>query len=328
MNYRPMKSRQQKQGVVGLVVAVAVVVLLIGGLIYFKSNGENSLPTLPRQGQTEAQQSTWQVNGPALEGTYADADVVSLSDGRYRMYLGLEPEAPNFAGQIYSAVSEDGVSWELEDGERKTGVALPDVLELPDGRWRMYFQDGSVIKSAVSEDGINFADEPGTRIGLGDHQVTQEEMVSSPAVVQMPDGTYLMVYGVSSAETFFAESPNPNTTYIFWATSDDGLNFQKQGMAVDTRNDTLMGFADTPDIIIWDDGEPHMFFWSYTGVFESVFEDGAFTTPRMVLRAEKENKLDALPANPPGDPGLIKIGDEWFMYVGYHTRGLFYANLE
>lgn len=43
-------------------------------------------------------------------------------------------------------------------------ATFPDVIKLADGRFRMYFQNAGVIKSAISTDGLTWQDEAGTRI--------------------------------------------------------------------------------------------------------------------------------------------------------------------
>src|SRR3990167_6177190 len=52
---------------------------------------------------------SWKSGGVAIAGTYADADVIELGDGTYRMYYSSEPEVPNFNGQVNSATSTDGI---------------------------------------------------------------------------------------------------------------------------------------------------------------------------------------------------------------------------
>src|SRR3972149_8688477 len=80
------------------------------------------------------------------------------------MYYSVEPEVPGNNLEIYSSVSTDGINWTQEEGIRKTMATFPDVVKLPDGTWRMYFQNAGVIKSAVSSNGLSWTDEPGVRI--------------------------------------------------------------------------------------------------------------------------------------------------------------------
>ena len=80
-------------------------------------------------------------------------------------------------GYILSAVSKDGLNWSKEPGIRidvhgpnaTHQVLCPDVIPLPDGRWRMYFEARvgdrpTAILSAVSTDGLQWEPEEGVRI--------------------------------------------------------------------------------------------------------------------------------------------------------------------
>jgi len=111
-----------------------------------------------------------------------------------------------------------------------------------------------------------------------------------------------------------------------WATSVDGLTFEKQGIAFDSRNSEFKGLLDGPDLVQWDDGSIRLYFWSYRGVYHLNYQDGNFSKT-----ASFDFSIDPsvpFPMNPPGDPTLIKISDEWFMYYGQHTKGIYYANLK
>lgn len=98
--------------------------------------------------------------GPGL----ADLQVVRLDDGRWRMFfiLGQRPGAPPNAG-LLSAVSEDGLNFELEEGLRFAEPSLvdPEVHKMGEG-WRLYYPSRRAgrIETAVSRDGgLSFARE-------------------------------------------------------------------------------------------------------------------------------------------------------------------------
>ena len=111
-------------------------------------------------------------------------NVVRLPTGGYRLYYtgwGPGRAVPDANGYILSAVSDDGAAWRKEPGVRLDAhepdatlrVLCPDVVPLPDGRWRMYFEAATpdrpnVIKSAVSPDGLAWEPEPGVRAAAPD----------------------------------------------------------------------------------------------------------------------------------------------------------------
>ena len=95
--------------------------------------------------------------GPAADGS-----------GRLRMYYECCPGSQGVQNSIRSAISDDGLSWEPEPGERLlvagANIMAPRILFLGDRRLRMYVtQRGVGIVSAISADGMTFELEPGPR---------------------------------------------------------------------------------------------------------------------------------------------------------------------
>ena len=108
-------------------------------------------------------------------------NVIRLPDGGYRMYytgLGPNPDLGMMGEAFLSAFSHDGAKWQKEAGARlevsdvddSDRILCPEVIPLPDGRYRMYWENKtvagpSVILSAVSDDGMVWSQEPGVRFG-------------------------------------------------------------------------------------------------------------------------------------------------------------------
>lgn len=83
---------------------------------------------------------------------------------RFRLYYVCtsragDPAAADARNEVHSAVSDDGLHFEREEGTRLAGLGItdPDVVRLTDGSWRMYYTEfpGS-IRSARSADGLVF----------------------------------------------------------------------------------------------------------------------------------------------------------------------------
>ena len=334
MNKINHRSRNQ-QGFMG--VAEAIIILIVLGVMGFgawkvyssrsdKSSSQTTTTTVSAPSQNS---KTWQVGGVAVAGNWADADVVSLGGGRYRMYYSVEPEVSGNKLEMYSATSEDGIKWTQEAGTRKTFATFPSVLKLPDGKWRLYFQNAGVIKSALSSDGLSWQDEAGTRLDAANSLGLNFENVAAPSVERLDDGTYLMVYRGTVNQAYNDQAPNKNTQLFLWATSKDGLSWEKQGLAIDSRNSTLQGLADGPEFVPkWDDGSVKLFFWGYAGVYESTYANNQFSQPKLVYSGQSSSSQNKFPQNPPGDPTLLKVGDTWYMYYGQHTKGIYYATLK
>ncbi|MBI4116716.1 hypothetical protein HY449_03145 [Candidatus Pacearchaeota archaeon] len=268
----------------------------------------------------------WTEKGIVVPGTYADADVVDLGNGNYRIYYSLEPEVEGFNGQVYSAVSSDGISWVQESGTRKEGATFPSVIKLSDGKYRMYFQNSGVIKSATSSDGLAWKDEAGTRMDAKNNVGLTFINVLAPTVINI-GSEYVMAYAGAINEKYSGETvPNSETHVLMWATSKDGLTFEKKGMAVDSRNSQFKGWLDGPEFVNFD-GETRIYFWSYKGVYHAVFSNNAFSDSEFDFTNSPDSK-NPFPLNPPGDPTLMKINGKWLMYYGQHQTGIYYAAFE
>lgn len=329
-----MRNRQNGFGHIPLLLLVVVlaVVGIVGWNVYDKSKPKKAVPassSTPTSASTSVSAAKWQTGELAIPGNYADADAVSLGAGKYRMYYSIEPEVAGNKLEMYSATSEDGVKWTQEAGTRKTFATFPSVIKLSDSKWRLYFQNAGVIKSALSSDGLSWTDEAGTRVDAQNSLGLNFDNVAAPTVEQLNDGTYLMVYRGTINQAYADQVPNKNTQLFLWATSKDGLSWEKQGMAIDSRNSTLQGLADGPEIVPkWDDGSVKLFFWSYSGVYESTFAGGKFSEPKFVYTNQASSSQNKFPENPPGDPTLLKIGDTWHMYYGGHQKGIYSAILK
>ncbi len=269
--------------------------------------------------------NTWQDQGVVIPGQFADAEIVALGNGRYRLYHAAEPDSPDFQGQVYSSISSDGMNWVKEEGIRKTQAVFFDVVQLPDGRYRTYFQNAQAIKSAISDDGLTWTDEPGIRIDKNEPGYVLDN-VGAQSTYRLPDNTYIMVYrGMINQPYETAEKiPNATTQIYFWAVSEDGLNFEKKGLAIDSRNETLYGLADGAEWVNWDDDELRLYFWSYAGIYHSVYANHTFLRPVFDWTNNKDSRVKFAP-DPPCDPTILKINSRWYMYYGQHSRGIYYA---
>lgn len=321
-----------------LMVLIVIVLVGIGYMIYKNVFGNSPDDKQENQTNTPELSNTqkWQGENLAINGSYADADVIEYKTGKFRLYYSEEPEVAGFNGKVYSSVSTDGINWTKEAGIRIEMSTFPDVVKLADQTYRMYFQNAGIIKSATSADGLTWKDETGTRINEENKEGLELKNVAAPTTILLNDGTYLMVYRGTINEPYGTEKlPNKDTQLFFYATSKDGLNFEKQGVALDSRNSTLNGLLDGPDLIRWDGSteltageEIRLYFWTYSGIYHVVYENGKFTSDPVFDYTNNTNSKNKFPQNPPGDPTLIKIFDTWFMYYGQHTKGIYFTKYE
>ena len=143
----------------------------------------------------------------------AHPTVVRLSSDLLRMYYATPDALPYKPSRVRSAVSRDGVTWFLEEGNRfaDAGFGVMEVVQLPDRSWRIYLNDrplkgGSRIVSGRSTKGITFHPERGVRL---------PPPYADPAVVRLASGRWLMV--LSAIE---------QRQRLYLAESEDGLQWE------------------------------------------------------------------------------------------------------
>lgn len=171
--------------------------------------------------------------------------IVKAPAGGYRLfYTAVGPGKPfaDCQGYILSAVSRDGLRFEPEPGIRVAPdpalphmalrVLAPSLTQLPDGRWRMYFEGRgradrlTVIGSAISDDQVSWTVEPGIRLDGG---------FGAPRFLPLGGGVGRLY--VFRAE--YADGKRVGTPVVSAITSD-GLSFEMEpGCRLRDRTDGL-----------------------------------------------------------------------------------------
>lgn len=162
--------------------------------------------------------------GGAGDFRVVSPDIVPISGepGRLRMYYECCPGTQSIDNSIRSAVSNDGLSWTVEPGVRLENFGCHysscRIVFLEDGQSRMYVAESNRgIVSALSTDGgVSFEIEESIRVPLGDN--LDKTVAFAPEIVRINNRGYRMYYAGYSA---------PNCAFILTATSDDGLNWEK-----------------------------------------------------------------------------------------------------
>jgi len=203
--------------------------------------------------------SDWTEEGLSIDnGWYWNPEIVQLDDKSYRMYV--EDHGTDGSSLIGIVVlsSRDGFSWTYI-GIAMAAASHPGII-LSDGSWRLYYQCGESICSAISDNGLTFEKEEGTRL---DSDINLEGAnVRHPCVVKTSEGGYRMYYDTDAEDGAFIR--------IWSAYSDDGLTFNREGLKIDLtsyRNDWPIGFyahSSKPEVIQTSDGKWRMFFASST----------------------------------------------------------------
>lgn len=193
-------------------------------------SGEGTPPTTGAQPQdgpwnhrvmsaTSSDGLTWVKDDKILADQASVPDVMLDKVGNIRVYY-----VDWYNGERISvALSHDGVNWIYKKVGIPMGWVDPDVVLLPDGRYRLYAsykplngpQDS--ILSAISNDGINFVQEEGVRYQDTNGQVTDAHVTKMGDIWRM---------FVSDAYSFIS------------AISSDGLNFTREQVLPFNGGDT------------------------------------------------------------------------------------------
>ena len=215
--------------------------------------------------------------------------VVALPDGGYRMYytqilprsgfLRGANDYDNATSRILSATSATGENWIPQSGVRLSPqqggaddfrVVSSEVVPLAKiGQLRMYFEccDGTQsqqnsIRSAISDDGLQWTVETGVRFELSQCNV------SSPRILFLDDGQCRLYCSERGEGIISAVS------------DDDGLTFKREPgirVAADQPFDQYTAFA--PEILRLPDGGYRMYYAGYgertrADILTAVSEDG------------------------------------------------------
>ena len=169
-------------------------------------------------------------------------------------------------------------------------IADPSAVELPDGRIRLYvFTEGQGVRSAISNDGINFQDEEGVRVKEGD--------AGQPRVLTTEDGKYRL----------FTTRSKEIVSYL----SDDGLNFTYEKKIIEASEFGLTSLS-SPAIIKLPTNTYRMY-------VSDLPTPGGDVGGYKIVSAYSEDMLNWTP-----DPGVrIGEGSEHLEYSAEHPSPVF-----
>lgn len=262
-------------------------------------------------------------DGTVLELGGSVSDTVKLPDGwRTFFHVNANPAAGTRM-RIRSAFTADGVTWQVEVGDRLTappegpaslGVADPAPLELPDGSWLM------AVKSFIAPAGPG-APQPG---GIGSHRVgsatsadglewfrdegTRMSPASVPCAINDADARVLL---------YFVRPPDQpgRPESVACAVSPDGMQFELEpGFQIEGLS-TLK--AVDPSIVKDDEGRFRLYYLASN----HMGDPGQGPDPHAIHLAISDDGIHFREVGPvfeyPGlvDPDVFRFGGQWLMYV-------------
>lgn len=129
--------------------------------------GEEGLKRITsRDGRSWSAPREITIHGKPGRGAAVDPSLIELDDGRLRLYFYVmepasgDPARDRTPHRFYSAVSEDGVEFEMEPGVRfeLAQITDPEVVRVGD-EWLMFISRGQETLLARSPDGLAFEQE-------------------------------------------------------------------------------------------------------------------------------------------------------------------------
>lgn len=225
---------------------------------------------------------SWQKRYTILADQASVPDAIIDKEGNIRVYY-----CDYFNGGITVAISKDGENWIYK---RVKGLspewADPDVVILPDGRYRLYASyfplvgSQDRIVSAISEDGITFTPEEGNRY----HE--PGTLLADPDVFWAGDH-WVMFVDTGGA--------------LIMLTSEDGLNFTKIGkleLEVDSGGVSCTIPVEGGYRIYFHRGKPLQIYSAFTSDLKN------WSEPVLVLEAGEPGSLDEFGT---ADPAVVKL---------------------
>lgn len=180
------------------------------------------------------------------------------------------------------------------------------TLRLDDGTYRMYFMAEGAIFYADSKDGTTFGEKKPTG-------VTQSmgKMISNPSVLEISKNDWIMVYEEQPEKKPGPGPGGPPSSQtqrnLYLATSSDGKNFKKVGIAIDSSKEEEDNFfASVPELVKLPDRKVRMYYVSGGEAIGSAIS----TDKGRTWKREPGFRLEDFAV----DPEIIYENGKWIMY--------------
>lgn len=323
-----------------------IVLMLLAGALFVSAfsckkiskKEPDSFPGIKKAGET-----WFAEEGVRISGLYISPDIVELNDGTFKMFFAVDQGVAGSNGEVFSAISQDGLNWTKENGVRISNASSPAVLKLDD-KYTMYFaglpkgvsnSEFSFIMKAESGNGDIFKLSGSS---AGSYVLSNEEMgefenygIKDPFVMKREDGTYKMYYvGISkkkygssgnlsgkSKMDLFADEDSL-IHYVLSASSNDGLAWTKDaGVRFSGDSEVDKGLIKEP-AVFYKDGKYKLYYRNADGIFLAESADGIKFDGKGLALPIAGNRV-------PEGPDVVEIKGVSRMYVSYRDEGILSA---
>lgn len=206
------------------------------------------------------------------------------------------PASGPYVHQLFSASSQDGLSWTIDETMVVDHASVPDIFMRTDGKLGLVYVDALMRWSDGAEGiGCAISADDGETWSVEVCQITGWENLraADPSMVVLPDGRYRLYSYISEPD----ENINSTGDHVIRsAISVDGLNFTDEGVVL-----TYAGLVD-PDVF-WNGSEWVMFVTSISDenkLIVATSDDG------LSFEYKSDSPLDSLYI--PAQPFLLSDG--------------------
>lgn len=216
-----------------------------------------------------------------------------------------KPKQKQIAAKPVSKKPESPEKWRKNTNILMEGVTSSCTLQLNDKTYRMYLMNEMGISYANSADGKVFGKTKPTG-------VTQSvgKMISNPSVLEISRDNWIMVYEEQPQKNPGQQQGPPSAATqrnLYLATSSDGMNFKKSGVAIDSSKETEDNyFASVPELVKLPDGKIRMYYVSGGEAIGSAISSDQGKT----WKREEGFRLEDYAV----DPEILYENGKWIMY--------------
>jgi hypothetical protein len=204
---------------------------------------------------------------------------------------------------------QDGqIGWQKQPGDIRPNLDSTSSLVLPGKKIRTYFVEDGFVSFIESEDGVTFRQTARTNIGPVE-QEGNAGIPADPVVLLLRSGRFMMLFNTGQSKTQLLN--NPRYTKLHLAYSDDGINFDYQGVVNDLDKDPY-AIVNQVDALALGEGSIRIY-GADNGISTAVSKDGGRTWITDGLR------LIGQEASEP-DVHLDQNGDYVMYYVSKERR--------
>lgn len=206
-----------------------------------------------------------------------------------------------------TVASNTRLRWDIETGIRMANVTSSSAITLPNGSFRAYLPGA---RYADASDGFNFTAPKNITLVPA---LKTGELFSNVAVIRQLNGTYLMLFELSS-------SASPNQRAFHRAISSDGLTFNRYPLdkPVLSAQASDNAFIGVPDLIWMNPEKTQLRLYFVAG--GNFIETAMSTDQGLTWVREGRITVNGLTSIQQVDPDILPYGDKYMLLFAHRNQ--------